>query len=59
MTNMRRITVSLPDDIDSRIVNLKKEDRFARASYAEVVRRLLREGLLIISGGEDDPEKGG
>ena len=56
---MRRITVSLPDDIDSRIVNLKKEDRFARASYAEVVRHLLREGLLIISGGEDEPEKAG
>lgn len=45
MTDMRRVTISLPDDLDRRILDLKKDDRFVRLSYSEIVRRLLLIGL--------------
>lgn len=50
MTDMRRVTVSLPDEIDKRILELKKDDRFIRLSYAEIVRQLLEKGLKSSSG---------
>lgn len=49
MTDMRRITIALPDDIDRRIVELRKTDEFTRLSYAEIVRRLLERGLSVWS----------
>lgn len=45
MTDMRRITIALPDEIDRRILELKKDDRFVRCSYAEIVRKLLEHAL--------------
>ena len=45
MTDMRRVTISLPDEIDRRILDLKKDDRFILLSYSEIVRRLLESGL--------------
>lgn len=45
MTDMRRITIALPDEIDKRIIALRKDDRFIRCSYAEIVRQLLERGL--------------
>lgn len=52
MTDMRRITIALPDSIDKRILELKKDDKFVRCSYAEIVRQLLERGLGI--RGADD-----
>ena len=45
MTDMRRITIALPDEIDKRIIALRKDARFIRCSYAEIVRQLLERGL--------------
>ena len=45
MTDMRRITIAVPDEIDKRILDLRKDDRFIRCSYAEIVRQLLERGL--------------
>ena len=45
MTDMKRVTISLPDEIDRRILELKKDDRFVRCSYSEVARQLLEIGL--------------
>ncbi len=45
MTEMRRITIALPDEIDQKILELRKNDRFIRCSYAEIVRQLLERGL--------------
>lgn len=45
MTDMRRITIALPDEIDRRILELRKDDRFVRCSYAEIVRQLLEHAL--------------
>lgn len=44
MTDMRRVTVSLPDELDKRILEMKKDDRFVRCSYSEVVRQMLEFG---------------
>ena len=45
MTDMRRVTISLPEDIDKRILKLKKTNKFVRESYSEIVRQLLLKGL--------------
>lgn len=45
MTDMKRITISVPDELDKKILELKKTDEFARASYSEVVRTILLRGL--------------
>lgn len=45
MTNMRRITIAVPDRLDQRILELRKDDRFVRCSYAEIVRQLLERGV--------------
>lgn len=45
MTDMRRMSIAFPDDMDARILEIKKDDRFIRASYSEVVRRILERGL--------------
>lgn len=45
MTEMRRITVSIPDEIDKKVLELKKDDRFIRSSYSEIVRMLILLGL--------------
>lgn len=52
MTNMRRVTIPLPDEIDRRILELKKDDKYIRLSYAEVVRQLLERGLEAVGNGE-------
>lgn len=53
MTDMRRVTISLPDEIDKRILEIKKDDRFIRLSYAEIVRKLLESGLGVWVEGQD------
>lgn len=47
MTTMKRITVAFPDEIDEAIIALRKTDRFARCSYAEIVRKLVERGLEL------------
>lgn len=45
MTNMRRATIAFPDWMDERILELRKEDRFVRCSYSEIVRQILERGF--------------
>lgn len=45
MTDMKRITVSFDDDVDRRIVELRKRDDYVKCSYSEIVRKLVRLGL--------------
>ena len=47
MTEMRRMTISLPDELDKKILELKKDDRFVRCSYSEIVRQLLDDGFAM------------
>ena len=50
MTDMKRVTISLPDDIDRKVLELRKDDRFLRCSYSELVRMLLEAGLSKTGG---------
>lgn len=45
MTEMKRVTVALPDEIDKKVLELRKDERFIRCSYSEIVRKLLEAGL--------------
>lgn len=45
MTEMRRVTITVPDDIDKMVLELRKDDRFVRCSYSEIVRQMLSMGL--------------
>lgn len=54
MTDMRRVTIAIPDDLDKRILELKKDDRFVRGSYSEVVRQILERGLAVVNDQADD-----
>lgn len=49
MTDMRRVTVSLPDELDKQILELRKDDRFIRCSYSEIVRQMLDRGFSAFS----------
>lgn len=44
-TEMKRISISLPEEIDNQVIELKKTDMYCRCSYAEIVRMLLELGL--------------
>ena len=45
MTDMKRVTISVTDEIDRRIIDLRKDPRFERCSYAEIVRQVLVMGM--------------
>lgn len=48
VTEMKRITIALSDDLDSEILKMRKQDEFVRCSYSEIVRRLVAAGLEAI-----------
>lgn len=45
MTDMKRVTIAMPADIDAKILDMKKSDQFVRTSYSEIVRMLVVKGL--------------
>ena len=45
MTKMKRITIVVPDEIDHKILELRKTEQFIRCSYAEIIRQVLCAGL--------------
>lgn len=55
MTDMRRITIALPESIDNKILALRKDDRFLKCSYSEIVRRVMEHGLDLLQM-EEEPQ---
>ena len=45
MTDMKRLTVALPDELVTQIIELKRESRFQKKTYSEIIRQLCRMGL--------------
>lgn len=45
MTNMKRITVSFPDDTTSQLEQLKRTEQFAGRPYSELIRYLVSVGI--------------
>lgn len=48
MTDMKRTTVSFPEELTARIFALRKDDRFMRCSYSELIRQLAEKGLSLL-----------
>lgn len=45
MTDMKRITISFPDEIGEQLEALKRTERFAGRPYSEMIRYLVRLGI--------------
>lgn len=54
MTNMKRTSVSLPDELVDRLAELKETDEYRGCTYSELIRRLIKAGLPCDT---DQPEK--
>lgn len=52
MTNMDRLTISLPNDLTERIYALRISPEFRKASFAELVRVLVSKGLDSLPSNE-------
>ena len=48
MTNKWRINVTMPNDIERAIVELRKKDEYSRLSYSEIIRQLIVKGLKTV-----------
>ena len=53
MTDMKRITIALTDDLDAAIIAMRKNDEYVRCSYAEIIRRLVSAGLEAMNRKEE------
>lgn len=45
MTGMRRVTISVPETMDKRLLALRRKKEFERLSYSEIVRRMVELGM--------------
>lgn len=45
MTEMKRFSLCIPEEMDERIIKLKMTEKYCRCSYAEIVRQLIKEAL--------------
>ena len=52
MTDMKRTTVSLPDELVEALAELKKTDEFKNVSYSELIRAMIQRGLDKASAGD-------
>lgn len=48
MTDMKRTTVSFPEELTARIFALRKDERYIRCSYSELIRQLAEKGLAML-----------
>lgn len=47
MTDMKRTTVSFPDEIVDELERLKRTPEYEKCTYSEIIRRLVLRGLSI------------
>lgn len=48
MTNMKRLSVSIPEDLENRLFNMRKNDEFVRCTFAEIIRIVLEKGVDVV-----------
>ena len=48
LSNLKRMSISISEEMENKIVELRKTDEFCRCSYTEIIRRLLEEGVKVI-----------
>ena len=45
LTNMKRITISVPEELENAIYGLRKQETYTRCSKSEMIRKLVEIGL--------------
>ena len=45
MTDMWRISVAIPKEVENAILELRNREKFRKYSYSELVRYLLKQGI--------------
>jgi Arc/MetJ-type ribon-helix-helix transcriptional regulator len=50
--NTKRMSISLPPELERAVTDLRKTDRFCRCSYAEIIRQLMQAGIDAVSTGQ-------
>ena len=53
MTSMKRVTISIPDEMDHKILAFRKTERFVRCSYSEIARKLMALGIEAEKAAKD------
>ena len=59
MTDMKRITVAFPEEIDQAVYELRKDDRFVRCSYSEIIRKMVALGIEAEKAAKDTTNEAG
>jgi len=50
MTDMKRTTISLPDELVEKLDELKQTEEFKNVSYSELIRSMIQRGLDKAAG---------
>lgn len=45
MDKKKRMSISIPPELERRLVELRKTERFCRSSYAEIIRSVMDAGI--------------
>ena len=45
VTEQWRVNVSIPSDIEERIIDLRKQDEYCRMSFSRIIREMIIKGL--------------
>jgi predicted DNA-binding protein len=59
MNTIKRFSIPASSELEKRIVNLRKTDRFCRSSYAEIMRELMFIGLRELEDSQQQPSPPG
>lgn len=57
MTEMKRITVAIPETMNNEIMEIRKNDMFIRCTYSELVRKILECGMKKIRQEQADTDE--
>ena len=45
MSDLKEMSISITEEMDRKIVEMRKTDEFCRCSYAEIIRQLFEAGV--------------
>lgn len=45
MSGLKRMSISISEEMENKIVEMRKTDKFCRCSYTEIIRQLLEAGV--------------
>lgn len=53
----RRMSVSINEETDKKIIEMKKTDEYCRCSYSEIIRKLIEEGIKTIEANKEGAQQ--